>query len=93
MHFELASCLRTYTSYRNPSAPGWMTVVQFPTGVMMAYSSLRYRIPIQRVTGVISPGLKGPVCEDHSLSCGAEVKNRWSYTIKPTVRLHSVVLN
>jgi len=40
------------------------------------------------------PGVKRPGREaDHSLPASAEVKEWWSYTCIPPVRLHGVVLN
>jgi len=40
------------------------------------------------------PGAKRPGREaDHSTPSSAEVKNVWSYTSTPAVRLHDVVLN
>jgi hypothetical protein len=41
-----------------------------------------------------SLGVKRPGCEtDHSSPSSAEVKNEWSYTSTPPVRLHGVVLS
>jgi hypothetical protein len=38
-------------------------------------------------------GIKRPGCEaDHSSPSSAEVKNAWSYTSTPPVRLHGVEL-
>jgi hypothetical protein len=40
------------------------------------------------------PGVKWPGCEaDNSLQSRAEVKNAWSYTSTPPIRLHGVVLS
>jgi hypothetical protein len=50
--------------------------------------------PIQWVPGALSLGAKRPRREaDHSPPSSAEVKNAWSYTPIPPVRLHGVVLN
>jgi hypothetical protein len=50
--------------------------------------------PIQWVPGALSLGVKQPEREvDHSPPCSAEVKNAWSYTSIPPVRLHGVVLS
>jgi len=50
--------------------------------------------PIQWVPGSISPGVKRLGSEsDHSLSSSAEVKNAWSYTSTPPIRVHGVVLS
>jgi hypothetical protein len=50
--------------------------------------------PIQWVPGALSLGVKRPVREtDHSPPSSAEVKNAWSYTATPPVRLHGVVLS
>jgi hypothetical protein len=49
--------------------------------------------PIQWVPGALFLGVKRPVREaDHSPPPSAEVKNAWSYTSTPPVRLHGVVL-
>jgi hypothetical protein len=40
------------------------------------------------------PGVKQPVREvDHSPPSSAKVKNAWSYTSTPPIRLHVVVLS
>jgi hypothetical protein len=50
--------------------------------------------PIQWVPGALSLGVKRPVREaDHSPTSNAEVKNAWSYTSIPPVRLHGAVLS
>jgi hypothetical protein len=50
--------------------------------------------PIQRVSGVPSLGVKRPGREaDHSPPSSAEVKNAWSYTSTPPIRLHGVALS
>jgi hypothetical protein len=50
--------------------------------------------PIQWVLGALSSGVQRPGREaDHSLPSSAEVKNAWSYTSTPPLRLHGVVLN
>jgi hypothetical protein len=42
----------------------------------------------------LNPRVKRPGSEaDHSLPPSAEVKNEWSYTSIPTVRLYGVMLN
>jgi hypothetical protein len=49
--------------------------------------------PIQWVPGALSLGVKRPGREaDHSLPSSAEVKNVWSYTSTPPIRLHGVML-
>jgi hypothetical protein len=49
---------------------------------------------IQWVSGALSLGVMQPGCEaDHSPLSSAEVKNVWSYTSTPPIRLHGVVLN
>jgi hypothetical protein len=49
---------------------------------------------IQGVPGIISLGVKRPVREaDHSPPYSAEVKNEWSYTSTPSIRLYGVVLS
>jgi hypothetical protein len=50
--------------------------------------------PIYWVPGALSLGVKRPGREaDHSPPSSAEVKNAWSYTSTPPVRLHGVVLS
>jgi hypothetical protein len=50
--------------------------------------------PIQWVLGALTPGIKGPGREvDHLPPASAEVKNGWSYTSTPPIRLHGVVRN
>jgi hypothetical protein len=50
--------------------------------------------PIQWVSGALSLGVKRPGREaDHSPPSSAEVKNAWSYTSTPPIRLHGVVLS
>jgi hypothetical protein len=45
-------------------------------------------------TGGSFPGVKRPGREaDHSPPSSAEVKNTWSYTSTPPIRLHGVVLS
>jgi hypothetical protein len=48
---------------------------------------------IQSVPGALSVGVKRPGREaNHSPPSSSEVKNEWSYTSTPPVRLHGVVL-
>jgi len=59
----------------------------------MAWSFVKHRdnftLPAALIPRVKRPG-RGA---DHSPAFIAEVKNAWSYTITPTIRLHGVVLN
>jgi hypothetical protein len=49
--------------------------------------------PIQWVPGFLSLGIKRPGSEaDHSSPSSALIKNAWSYTSTPPIRLHGVVL-
>jgi len=49
---------------------------------------------IQWISGALSLGVKRPGREaDHSPSSSSEVKNAWSYTSTPPIRLHGVVLS
>jgi hypothetical protein len=49
---------------------------------------------IQSVPGAVSLAVKRPGREaDHSPPSSAEVKNAWSYTSTPPIRLHGVVLS
>jgi hypothetical protein len=45
--------------------------------------------PIQWVLGALSPGREA----DHSPPYNAKVKNAWSYTSTPPIRLHGAVLS
>jgi hypothetical protein len=75
--------------------------VRFPVGA--GNFSLHHRIqnssrahPASYPTGTraLSLGVKRPGHEaDHSLPSSAEVKNAWSYTSTPPIRLHDVVLS
>jgi hypothetical protein len=50
--------------------------------------------PIQLVPGALSLGVKQPGREaDHSPQSSDEVKNVWSYTSAPILRLNGVVLS
>jgi hypothetical protein len=50
--------------------------------------------PIQWVLGALSLGVKRPGREaDHLPPSSAEVKNAWSYTSTPPIRLHGMVLS
>jgi hypothetical protein len=50
--------------------------------------------PIQWVPGALSLGVKRLGCEtDHFLPSSAEVKNTWSYTYAPPIRLHGVLIS
>jgi hypothetical protein len=50
--------------------------------------------PIQWVPGPLSPRINWLGREaDHSPPCSAEVKNAWSYTSTPPIRLHGVVFS
>jgi hypothetical protein len=52
------------------------------------------QLPIQRVTWALSLEANRPGREaDHSLPSSAEIKNAWSYTSTPPMRLHDMVLN
>jgi hypothetical protein len=50
--------------------------------------------PLQWVPGTLSMEVKWPRCKaDHQPTSNDEVKNAWSYTSTPLVRLHGVVLS
>jgi hypothetical protein len=54
----------------------------------------RIQPPFHWVPGAVTPELKRPGREaDHSPTPNAEVKNAWSYTATPPIRLHGVVFN
>jgi hypothetical protein len=50
--------------------------------------------PIQWAPGALSLGVRRPGREGgHSPLSSAEVKNAWSYTSTPAIRLHGIVLS
>jgi hypothetical protein len=50
-----------------------------------------HRVSYSMSTGVLSPGAKRPGREvNHSPPSSAEVKNEWSYSSSPSIRLHSM---
>jgi hypothetical protein len=52
------------------------------------------QLPIQSVSGALSLGVKRSGREvDYSPPSNAEVKNEWSYTSTPPMRLHGVVFS
>jgi hypothetical protein len=52
------------------------------------------QLPVQGIPDVLSPGIKRPWRKaDHTPPSSAEVKNAWSYTSTPQIRLHVVVLS
>jgi hypothetical protein len=64
----------------------------FTTAFRMALGTTQP--PIQWVPGALSLGIKQPGHEaDHSPPPSAEVKNVWSYTSTPPIRLRGVVLS
>jgi hypothetical protein len=75
--------------------------VRFPAGLGIFLFTTTSRTslgptqpPIHLVQGALSLGIKRPGREaDHSPPSSAEVKNAWSYTSTPPVRLHGVVLS
>jgi hypothetical protein len=55
---------------------------------------LSTQTPTQWVPGTLSLGVKQPGREaDHSPPSSAEVKNAWSYTSTPSIRLHGMALS
>jgi hypothetical protein len=79
----LCFCLRNYAILEThlPSESFWRKyrtiVASYPTGTRGSF------------LGVKRPGREA----DHSPPSSAEVKNEWSYTSTPPVRLHGVVLS
>jgi hypothetical protein len=79
----------------------WCSRVRFPAGA--GNFSLHHRVQngsgahpasYPMGTGALSLGVKSPGREaDHLHPSSAEVKNAWSYTSTPPVRLHEVVLS
>jgi hypothetical protein len=85
-------------------ATGWATgVLRFVSrrglGIFLFTTASRTalgptQLPIQWVPGVLCREVKRPGSEaDHSSPSSAEVKNAWSYTSTPSIRLHGVVLS
>jgi hypothetical protein len=82
---------------------GWATGVHFPAGAIMGLfvftTASRPALgpthpPIQRIPRVPSPGEKRLGREaDHSHPSSVGVKNAWSYTSTPAIRLHGMVLS
>jgi hypothetical protein len=76
-------------------------MVRFPEGAGNFFFTTVSRMalgptqpPIQWVPGALSLGIKRPGREaDHSPPSSAEVKNAWSYTSTPPLRLYGVVLS
>jgi hypothetical protein len=73
----------------------WMMVVRVPRGT--GNSSLHHCVPTgseaQWVPGAPSLGVKRQGHEtDHSPPSSAKVKNAWSYTSTPPIRLRGVML-
>jgi hypothetical protein len=76
-----------------------MTGVQFPAGAGFFLLATAFRSglgptlpPVQWVSGFYSARLKRPRREaDHPPPSSAEVKNAWSYTSTPAIRIHCVV--
>jgi hypothetical protein len=65
-----------------------MGIFLFTTASRMALGPTQP--PIQLVSGALSLGVKRPGCEaDHSHPSSAEVRNAWSYTSNPPIRLHA----
>jgi len=80
---------------------GWTTGVQFPTGAMLEFHFATASRPvlgctqplIQWAPGILLPKIKRLGREDdHSPPCKTEVKNTWSYTSIPPIRLQGMVL-
>jgi hypothetical protein len=79
-----------------PLATGWMVGFRIPAGT--GNFSVRRRVqrgagahPVSYPVGIrgLSMGVKRPGREaDHSPPSRAEVKNAWSYTSTPSIRLH-----
>jgi hypothetical protein len=82
---------------------GWMTGVQFPGGAIMEMLLMATvstpalgpsQPPIQWVSGALFLWVKRPEREaDHFPPFSTEVKNTWSSTTTPLIRLHGVVLS
>jgi hypothetical protein len=77
------------------------SMVRFPRGlgIFLFITASRTALgptqpPIQWVPGTLSLEVKRPAREaDHSPTSSADVKNSWSYTSTPPIRLHGVVLS
>jgi hypothetical protein len=68
----------------------------FIRGCVMIFLSSPGTHPASCGTGTVSPSpdVDGPASEtDHLPTCIAEMKNAYSYTSTPQLRLHGVMLN
>jgi hypothetical protein len=80
---------------------GWLVVrVPARSGNFSLYHRIKIgsvgptQLPIEWVPETLSLGIKWPAREtNHSPPPSAEVKNAWSYTSTPPMRLHSMVLS
>jgi hypothetical protein len=79
----------------------WTAGVEFPAGAeIFIFATLVFILALgptqahmQLVPGVLTLGVKRPGREaDHSPPSSADVKNSWSYTSTPQMRLHGVVI-
>jgi hypothetical protein len=61
-----------------------MIGVQFSAGVMMGFLLFATQLPMHKVPGVFTSGVKRPRREaDHPPQSSAGIKNAWSYTSTP----------
>jgi len=82
---------------------GWMTGVQFPAGAILGFFIFATvsrlvlvptQHPVQWVLRAFPPVVKQLGHEgDHSPPSHAMVKDAWSYTSVPPIRLHGMVLS
>jgi hypothetical protein len=73
-----------------PDSQGELGIFLFTTMSALGHT----QPPIQWVPGALSMGVKRSEPEaDHSPPSSAEVKNAWSYTSTPPIRLHGVMLS
>jgi hypothetical protein len=92
----LHSSVRTVTRLRD-GRPGFDS--RYGQGVFLFTTASKTTLeptqpPIQWLPGALSPRIKRPGREvNHTPPPSAEVKNGWSYTYTPLIRLHGVMLS
>jgi hypothetical protein len=91
---EICTFYRLTSNVFYPASPLWVLESRRGLGVSIFRRALgTTQPPIQWVPGALSLGVKRPGRGgDHSHPSSAEVKNTWSYTSPPPIRIHGTVL-
>jgi hypothetical protein len=96
-HSRLHTCISysTLVSVISPTSGGQAGQMKIGTTSAELFMFSEFsRLPIQWIRGALTLRIKRPGCEaDHSPQSSAEVKNAWSYTSTPPIRLHGAVLS